>query len=281
MAAWEGTIAWPPGIDLRRTEQVQMTVASLLEQSPFERVLHLAAHSSVQTSSRDPLDVYQVNLMGTLHLLEALGRADWKGRFLFVSTSAVYGNPEKIEPPLRETSPLLSASPYAASKAGAEQAVLEWGNRSGSEVVVARPSNHSGPGQSDHYFLPSMARQITAVAAGEKVRVATGNLAPARDFLHVDDVVGAYLALFERGHSGTVYNVASGRAVPLSELLDGLIRASRRQVEVTVDRQRFRPEGGRPLEMSVERIHQHTGWSASLGLPRLYSDLIDYWETQR
>lgn len=281
MSAWEGALAWPHGVDLRHPEQVEAAVDSLLKQSPFERVLHLAAHSSVQTSTLDPLDVYHVNLMGTVHLLQALSRAGWRGRFLFVSTSAVYGDPETIDPPLRETSPVISASPYAASKAGAEQAALEWSRRSGAEVLVARPSNHSGAGQSDHYFLPSMARQVVAVPAGEKVRVATGNLAPARDFLHVDDVVEAYLALLERGHSGTVYNVASGRAVPLSQLLDGLVRASRRQVEVTVDPQRFRPEGGRPLEISVDRIFQHTGWSARLGLPRLYSDLIDYWETQR
>ncbi len=252
----------------------------MLEEQPWDRVLHLAALASVQNSSRDALAVYQVNLMGTLHLLEALSEVGWKGRFLLVSSAAVYGHPDSLELPVRETSAPRATSPYAASKIAAEQAALEWGDRNGVDIMVARPANHTGAGQSDHYFLPSMARQMTAVGRGQTVRLAVGNLAPSRDFSHVSDVIDAYLALLDCGRAGSIYNVASGRAHSLATLLEGLALRSGRRVELVVDPERFRAEGERPFEISVERIHQDTGWSARRGLPELYSDLIDYWEKQ-
>jgi GDP-4-dehydro-6-deoxy-D-mannose reductase len=267
-------------VDLRQRERVKATVKSLLADSPFEAVLHLAGISSIWNSFSDPVLMFEVNLMGTVHLLQALTDEGWRGRLLFVSSGAVYGDPDRVLVPLHEDSPLAPSSPYAASKAAGEHAVLEWGRRGGGSAVVARSSNHAGPGQSSHFFLPSMARQMTAVPRGESVVVETGNLTPYRDFLHVDDVVDAYQALLERGQDGTVYNVARGQSSSLSQVLEGLCAASGRKVQTQVRSERFRAEPSRPLEISVQRIVEHTGWTPIRGLEQLYCDLISFWEAK-
>lgn len=277
--AWPEALKWP-GVDLRDRDGTREAVGRLLEESSFDAVLHLAAAASVQDSFQNAAFTYEVNLMGTVHLLEALGQHGWQGRFLLVSSGAVYEDPDKALLPLTEESRLSPCSPYAVSKQAAELACLEWGRRQGVEAMVARPSNHTGPGQTDHYFLPSMARQITAVPRGEKVVIETGNLAPYRDFLHVDDVVEAYRALLREGSGDTVYNVARGISCPLEQMLEGLIRASGRDVERRISSQRFRSESSRPLEISTERLRRDTAWSPRRELEELYSDLICFWETR-
>lgn len=275
---WAEAIAWP-GVDLRQRRAVAEATAALWAEFGFDRVVHLAGLSSIQNSFVDPVALFEVNVLGTVHLLQALADLGWRGRFLYVSSAAVYGDPATAAGPLREESPLAPGSPYAASKAAAEQAVLEWGRRqSGRESLVARPSNHSGPGQSTHFFLPSMAHQLTRVAPGEEVEIATGNLAPYRDFLHVDDVLEAYRRLLQTGRAGQIYNVASGRSEPLASMLQELIRVSRRQVRQTVDRERFRGEQPHPVEMVNARLREDTGWQPGKSLEELYRDLIAYWE---
>ncbi len=276
LRAWPEAVVWPK-VDLRNRVAVSQAAAQLPK---ITGVLHLAALSSVRRSFEDPAEVYDVNLMGTVNLLEALSKTGKSCPFLFVSTAAVYGDPESLPMPLSESLLVAPTSPYAASKVAAEQAVLEWGRRTGIRAMVARPSNHTGPGQSDHYFLPSMAHQITRVARGETVSIKTGDLNVSRDFTHVDDVVAAYRALLDRGIAGGVYNVASGRSQPLTELLDGLIRVSQRRVKTEVEASRVRGETSKPLAVSIERLQADTGWGPKLSLEQLYTDLIEYWESK-
>ena len=274
--SWPSAFPWPKA-DLRDKAAVRAALDTL---DVFGSVLHLAAISQPRVSLSDPIACYELNVMGTVHLLESLKEVGWKGRFLYVSSAAVYGDPDRVTMPLRETSPLQPTTPYAASKASGEHAVLEWGQRAGATVMVARPTNHTGPGQSDDYFLSSMARQITRVPRGEAVTVEVGNLSPYRDFMHVDDVVDAYHALLVRGRGGTVYNVARGQSQPLSALLQGLVEASGRQVDIQVSSERFREEASQPVDVPVERLKKDTGWRPARGLDRLYTDLIHFWETQ-
>ncbi len=276
LQAWSEGVAWPK-VDLRNRDAVKTAVAALPE---LEGVLHLAALSSVQRSFQDPATVYEVNFMGTVNLLDALTTEGKACPFLFVSTAAVYGDPDGLPMPLQEASPIAPNSPYAASKAAAEQAVLEWGRRMGQRAMIARPSNHTGPGQPDHYFLPSMAQQITRVPRGEAVSIKTGDLNVSRDFTHVDDVVAAYRSLLNSGQAGGIYNVASGQARPISELLEGLIRASQRRVAAEVDSGRVRGETPRPLSVCIERLQADTGWAPTRELEQLYTDLIEFWESR-
>ncbi len=279
MARWSDVVPWPR-IDLTNRTQVETTVKQILQDHVVTSVVHLAASSSIRGSFADPLSPYEVNVMGTVYLLEALAQARWSGRFLFISSGAVYGDPQRLSMPVTEGSATEPTSPYAASKLAAEQIVLEWARRTGAEALVARPFNHTGPGQTDHYFLPSMVSQIVRAPRGSDVVLEVGNLAPFRDFLHVHDVLDAYFSILESGRSSQIYNVASGRSVSLESMLLRLAELSERSIRWNVDSALFRAETVRPMEISIERIQGDTGWSPKRDLDVLLLDLLKFWETR-
>lgn len=268
---WPDAVPFPRGVDLTTRESVEL--ALVRELPPFEGVVHLAAQSNPELSKQEPVATWQTNLMGTVHLLAGLEAAGWRGRFLYVSSGAVY---QRSDLPLHEDSPLALTSPYVASKLAGEAAALEWGRRCEFEVLIARPFNHSGPGQADSYFLPSLARQMVALPASGGV-IEVGNLEDSRDFLSVDSVIAAYRALLEQGKAGQVYNVASGRATPLRELFDCLAEQSGKTVKRQVVPERFRPLEGAPLRVDISKIKQHTEWRPDLDLGRLCQDLLEDW----
>ena len=175
-----------------------------------------------------------------------------------------------------EESPLFIESHYVASKLAAESAVLEWALRSGLHANIVRPFNHSGPGQSVHYFLPSMAQQLARLgSSGGEIEV--GNLRVQRDFLHVDDVVDAYRAILEKGKPSQIYNLAGGRSVSLSWILEEMITLSGLRVSLRESRERFRPGCEAPIEVYTTKLQNDTGWTKSLGLDRLLDDLLKEW----
>lgn len=273
---WDEVVAWPRSADLADKEQVEETALRLYEEEQFHGVLHLAAQASPRRSVEKPCRTWQVNLMGTVHLLEGLSRAGFQGAFLQVSSGAVYG---KTTGEITEESETFPSSPYVASKLAAELAALEWGRRTGNRAMVVRPFNHSGPGQTDHYFLPAMARQITCLPAGGGV-IEVGNLKVHRDFLHVREVVGAYRALLEGGRNGEIYNLASGRSHTLSDLLDKLAELSGRRVEYRVTLERFREEKEEAIRVDLSKLLDHTGWRPQMSLGQLLQDLLEDWMTK-
>lgn len=272
---WEELVLWPRSADL--TDQAAVAgELSRIDLKSFDAVLHLAAQSNPARSVECAVGTWQVNLMGTVHLLEGLAQADWQGAFLFASSGAVYGG---ITGRVDEDSPTTVSSPYVASKLAAESAVLEWALRTGNRGLIARPFNHSGPGQSTRYFLPSMARQIASLPAqGGEIEV--GNLGVQRDFCHVRDVVRAYRALLQRGKSGEIYNLASGRSVTLNDVLARMAELSGRKVRFNVTPERFREEDPRPIEVDLGKVFEHAGWRAEIDLDSLLQDLLQDWKTR-
>jgi GDP-4-dehydro-6-deoxy-D-mannose reductase len=272
---WRELVLWPRSADLTD----QSAVAAELERIDLESVdavLHLAAQSNPAKSVDCAVGTWQVNLMGTVHLLEGLTQYGWQGAFLFASSGAVYGG---ITGRVDEDSPTTVSSPYVASKLAAESAVREWALRTGNRGVIARPFNHSGPGQSTRYFLPSMARQIAGLPAkGGEIEV--GNLEVQRDFCHVRDVVRAYRVLLQRGKSGEIYNLASGRSVTLNDVLARMAELSGREVRLKVTPERFREEDPRPIEVDLGKVFEHAGWRAETDLDSLLRDLLQDWKTR-
>jgi GDP-4-dehydro-6-deoxy-D-mannose reductase len=272
--SWNDALPWPKGADLTQPDQVTRVVEKLVQEHPFDAVLHLAAQANPSLSKVQVQQTWSLNLMGTVHLTEALSKAEWQGRFLYVSTGAVYG---KVQGDIDETTPVVVSSPYVASKLAAESAVLEWGRRTGASTTVVRPFNHSGPGQDTHYFLSSMAQQLAELPLSGGV-VEVGNLAVQRDFLYVGDVVNAYRALLEQGRSQHIYNLASGVSLPLRQLLDRLAQRSGRPVEFRVSPQRFRPESSEPMRICTAKLKDHTNWQIEYGLDRLLDELMEDWK---
>jgi GDP-4-dehydro-6-deoxy-D-mannose reductase len=242
-----------------------------------EGVIHLAAVASNREANADPGQAWVVNAAGTARLADALGRrrdADQGDtRLLLISSGEVYGRGGRAA--RRETDPVMPASPYAASKAGAELAGLEVWRRTGLPVIIARPFTHTGPGQETRFVLPAfVARMREAKATGVRT-VSTGNLDPVRDMLDVRDVVDAYIRLLGVGQAGEVYNVSRGEGSSMRELFDRLASLIGVQVEPELDPSLARAADIPHLVGDSTKLRRATGWAPSRTLEQTLQGLVD------
>ncbi len=243
-----------------------------------ERVYHLAAVSSVRQSWKNRRQTMETNVIGTMNVLEAAREMSVSPRVLVVSTSEVYGTVPEEDQPVLEQYPMLPSSPYAASKAAQELLGYQYSAGEGVHTVIVRAFNHTGPGQDGEFVCSSFARQIARAEKGltEPV-VEVGNLAARRDFSDVRDMVGAYHAALENGRSGGLYNICSGKAHSIEELLQMMLGMSETTLEV-----RQSPELMRPLDIplilgSNRRFTEEVGWEPAIPIETTLRDLLDYW----
>jgi len=252
-------------------------IERLLDAVRPEAIVHLAGQAFVPVSLADPLGTVDVNAVGTARLLEAVRGVQTSAgvpvRTLVVSSAEVYGihRPERM--PLDESTPLLPANPYAASKAAAEAFALAWGRSYELDIVVARPFNHIGPGQDERFAVAAFARQLAAIAAGGPPVMHVGNLTAQRDFLDVRDVCEAYVALLAYGKGGEVYNICSGHAVRIQEVLRQLITIAHVPVEVREDPERMRPSDLPILVGYASKLRAATGWEPRRTLTETLRDV--------
>lgn len=247
------------------------SLSAAVSASRPDAVIHLAAQSSVGASYDDAMGTWEANATGTLRLLHAVGAA---ARVLFVSSAEVYGAVPAAQQPIREDRPLRPSNPYAASKAAAEMAAVAAALSGAADAVVARSFNHTGPGQDERFVLPAFARQLAAAEEGDGV-LRVGNLEARRDFLDVRDVVLAYLALIDHGVRGEAYNVASGSAVRLRDVLDEMIEIRGVPVRVEADPARMRPLDVPMLCGDSSRLRA-LGWEPRISLRETLVDLLDH-----
>ncbi|HUL03879.1 MAG TPA: GDP-mannose 4,6-dehydratase [Gemmatimonadales bacterium] len=244
---------------------------------PFDAVIHLAAVASVSDAAGDPGQAWEVNAAGTARLVEAIVAAKRAGTadplLLVVSTGEVYGRGDAT--PRRETDPAAPCSSYAASKLGAEVAALEGWRRAGVRTVVVRAFPHTGPGQDPRFVVPAFVQRLRQAKRTATATIKVGNLAPVREFLHVADVVDAYVRLLASGEAGEVYNVASGRGVSVAELLDRLAKlvgvCPKREVDPALVRATDIPY----LIGDAAKLRACTGWAPRHSLEETLQDVID------
>lgn len=262
-----------PSVDVTDPAALHQAV----EDARPEVVYHLAAQASVGASWDAPAHTFAVNTLGTVHLLDAVRDCSPRARVLLVSSVEVYGVVPVAELPLTEERPFRPAAPYAASKAAAELAGLQAHLGWGLDVVRVRPFNHTGPGQPDRFFVPSMARQIVEGQRGGVTELLTGNLDVRRDLLDVRDVVRAYRLLAERGVAGDAYNVCSGTSVALADVVQQLLAVAGAAMVVRRDAARLRPVDLPDLRGDPARLVGATGWQREIGLDETLRDVIEYW----
>jgi GDP-4-dehydro-6-deoxy-D-mannose reductase len=228
-----------------------------------DAVLHLAAQSSVAEALRDPSTTLRVNLLGTLHLLQALRQTKFDGPMVFVSSGDIYGRVPEEALPIDECRLPVPRNPYAVSKLAAEALCYQWSVTEGMRIVIARPFNHIGPGQSTQFAVPAFARQIAEIRHGTRPPfVEVGDIDVTRDFTDVRDIVLAYFALLEKGQSGERYNVCSGRERTVRSLLERLVSLAGIEVEIRPDAARMRPAEQRRAVGDPAKIRNATGWYA-------------------
>lgn len=268
-------VALPERVDLRHPQSVK----DGLGDASYDGVVHLAAVAFVPDSFARPQETYDVNLHGTINLIDALREKDFSGSFLYVSSGDVYGSVREDALPIRENLLPRPRNPYAASKLAAEaycyQAALSFGFR----VVIARPFNHIGPGQSDRFVLPAMAKQIFEIKKGIRPSVIeTGNMDVTRDFSDVRDVVRAYLRLLASQVSGEIYNVCSGVEYNVGSVLLRMLELAGVQAEIKVMEQKVRPNEQVRHCGSNEKLRGDTGWTPTVPFDRALYDLLSSWQ---
>jgi GDP-4-dehydro-6-deoxy-D-mannose reductase len=258
-------------VDVRKSDDVWAVVR---DASP-QQIYHLAAISSVPASWKDPRLTLDVNVTGSYNVLDAAMRLSSPPRILNVSTSQVYA---PCDTALSETSPVAPDNPYAASKAMAELLAIQYRKSTKGVVITARPFNHTGPGQAETFALPSFARQLAEMEIGLRSPVLkVGNINVKRDFTDVRDIVVAYCELLEKGMGGEIYNVCSGRALLLADLVKELHRNCGVAVKIEVDHARVRPDDIPQIVGDPGKLHKTTGWLPKIPLERTLKELLAYW----
>jgi len=268
----EKTCSWHP-IDISDFKQV----AALFQRVKPQWIFHLAAMSIPRRSVQTQQETFASNAAGTIQILEGMRRYAPKARMLFASSTQVYGRSFRQGKPLREHDEIWPENPYAASKAVAEFACLDYVKRFDLDVRIARPINHLGAGQSPQFVFSDWCRQIALIEKGRRKPVlAVGNLEARRDFLHVLDVVKAYLILMKKGKRGAIYNVCQGHVRSLKGYIDFLRGQARKPLRVKVEQKRMRRYDPPVMTGNPSRLRA-LGWKPVYKPEQALQELLDDW----
>ncbi|EFM08689.1 NAD-dependent epimerase/dehydratase [Paenibacillus curdlanolyticus YK9] len=258
-----------------------LSVEQLMEKERPDYVFHLAAQSFVPTSWNSPIDTIHNNVVGQIHLFEAIRRFNLPTKVQIACSSEEYGEVHPHEVPIREENPIRPLSPYAVSKVAQDYLGYQYYRSYGIPVVRTRTFNHTGPRRGENFVTSNFAKQIAEIEKGLRPPVIhVGNLEAKRDFTDVRDVVRAYWLALEKGTPGECYNIASGSCVTIDEMLQLLLSLSSVNVTVEQDPARMRPSDVEILLGDASKFMAHTGWKPEVPFEQTMQDLLDYWRAK-
>lgn len=265
-----------PFIDLADRAALQDSFA---EAKP-DVIYHLAGQANVGRSWGDSSETFVVNALGTLHVVEAAAALPSMPRVIVVSSGEVYGVVAPGDCPVNEARFPAPLSPYGASKVAAEVVALQTWRARGLPVIVTRPFNHIGPGQTDGFLVSAVAKRIAEAERAGHDTISVGNLSAVRDFSNVRDIVAAYRALAVDGVPGQIYNVGSGVGTPIAEVVDRLLALSRRPLTLALDSALARPSDTPVLVADVSRLKHDTGWAPRFGIDEALVQTLEWWRSR-
>jgi GDP-4-dehydro-6-deoxy-D-mannose reductase len=254
--------------------------ADLVARERPEYLIHLASLSSVGASWQAPVASFANNTNVFLNVVEGVRRGSRATRILSVGSSEEYGIVQPNELPLRETSPLRPASPYAVARVAQEHLGEVYVRGYGLDIVATRSFNHLGAGQSDQFVISALGRQFAELSHGTRKQLEVGTTSVVRDFLDVRDVVRAYCDLLARGQRGEVYNVCSGRGVSLGEVISIFETISGVHPEVVTDPARVRPVENAFVVGANDKIRNELGWAPMYELEEALRSVYEHWRAQ-
>ena len=260
-------------VDLLDRERVAEVVARVRPAFVF----HLAALSSPAASWEDPAATITNNVGGQANLLDALVRVSPKARVLVVGSTDEYGRVAGRNRRLNEDTELRPLSPYAVSKVAQDYLALQYYLSRELSCVRVCPFNHAGPRQAPQFAVASFAQQIARIELGKQTRLKVGNLKARRDFTDVRDMAAAYLLALTKGKAGDVYNLGSGKAVALGEILKTLTGMSKSKIQLERDPTRTRVAEAEVYVCDPRRFQRLTGWKPKITLERTLRDTLNYW----
>lgn len=253
-------------------------VDKIISVSKPDLVFHLAAKSSGEQSFTLPTSSVTDNLIIELNLFEALRTQKLTPKILIVGSAEEYGIVKNKEITIDENFPLHPASPYAFSKVAQDLLAETYYHSYQMRVVRVRPFNHTGPGQKENFVLSSFAKQIAEIEKGkQKPIIKVGNLEAIRDFTDVRDIVKAYLLALEKCTTGEVYNIGSGRAYAIKDLLTKLINFSESKIKIEVDQKKLRPIDIPATICNYKKFLKVTSWKPEISIEKTLNDILNYW----
>lgn len=260
--------------DIRDASSVKKAIKNVLP----ERIFHLAAQSFVVTSWVVPAETLLTNIIGELNIFEAVRELNINPLIHIACSSEEYGLVEPSEIPIKEENPLRPLSPYAVSKVAQDLLAYQYYKSYNLNIVRTRAFNHSGPRRGDVFVDSNFAKQIAEIEKGKKPPVIeVGNLEAKRDFTDVRDIVRGYWLALEKGDIGDVYNICSGRAYSIREVLQMLLKISKIEVEIKEDKERFRPSDVPILVGDNTKFVKKTGWRPEIPYEQTLLDMLNYW----
>ncbi len=261
-------------IDVRDTGKLRELV---FKEQP-DSVIHLAAVTTLRESFDSPDETYDVIFRGTLNLLSALRDCGFGGRFLYVSSSEIYGRLADCDLPVTEERLTRPLSPYAVAKVASEALCYQWSQTAGFEIAIARPFNHIGPGQSERFAVAEFARQIAAIKLGLiEPELSVGDIDTTRDFTDARDVAYAYQRLLAQGGNGETYNVCSGKEYSMRFLIERMCSLGGVSASLKEDFARLRRSDQKRVLGSNAKLVADTGWMPRFTLDQTLSDILSFW----
>ena len=257
-------------------------VTVLLKENCPDYIFHLAAQSSVALSWKNPGLTVDVNIKGSLNILDAIRELDYMPRVLLIGSGEEYGYVKKEEIPIDEQTTLRPGNIYAATKACQNMIGGIYAKAYSMDVMMVRAFNHVGPNQAPLFVVADFCKQVAEIERGEKPPVIrVGNLTAKRDFSDVRDVVRAYTLLMNSGIAGETYNVGSGNAIAIQEILDAIIELSGKEIEVQIDTARLRPVDVPLIEADITKLTETTGWKPEIALKWTIKETLNYWREKK
>lgn len=256
------------------------SLSTIVSKIKPDYIFHLAAQSFVQSSWASPANTMELNIVGSVHLFEAVRRAELDSVIQIACSSEEYGLVYDNELPIKETNPLRPQSPYAVSKVAMDYLGYQYFMSYGIKIIRTRGFNHTGPRRGEVFVTSNFAKQIAEIEKGKKSPVIeVGNLEAHRDWTDVRDMVKGYLLSVEKGEPGEVYNICTGKAIKVGDMLDLLISMStvKHKIKIIEDPTRMRPSDVPVLLGDCSKFQKRTGWKVEIPFEKTMEDLLNYW----
>jgi GDP-4-dehydro-6-deoxy-D-mannose reductase len=253
-------------------------IAELLNRLKPDYIFHLAAQSSVAYSWKNPGLTIDVNIKGCANLLDAVKDLDYKPRVLLIGSGEEYGHIKDGECPIVEDNVLRPGNIYAATKSCQNMLGRIYAQGYGLDIMMVRAFNHIGPNQTNVFVVADFCKQVADIEKGlAEPIIYVGNLSAKRDFTDVRDVVRAYGLLVQGGVSGETYNVGTGHAIAIQEILDMIVGMSSAKISVRVDENKLRPVDVPIIEPDITKIKNTVGWTPRIKLETTLQETLNYW----
>lgn len=254
------------------------TILSCIEQEKPDVLIHLAAQSNVGISWSEPILTVSTNIEGSLNLYRAFFRINPKGKFINVGSSDEYGLTAKLGIPLKEEMECRPQNPYSISKYCSEQILLQLAKKDKVNVISTRSFNHFGPGQNTGFVVSDFASQVAKIKKGlMENKIFVGDLSASRDFLYIDDVIDAYIKIAEKEIPTGVYNISSGYLIKIEYILNKLIEISNIDIEVIIDKNKFRIAEVKNFIGNSDKLKKIVGWKPIVNFDDGLIKTLNYW----